>query len=115
MFAGWRELATHFKVDPSIMDSLEPPRDMEVHSPTTKVIDWLTAARPDTTVNDVAKALKKIKRFDALKILRSYFDFGEFVPSRIHQINSLNTLFCGLTQIDAAAFKFLQVFIMHKK
>ncbi|XP_031558097.1 uncharacterized protein LOC116294606, partial [Actinia tenebrosa] len=71
---GWRQLGNYFNVDSSIMDVLEPPKDKEVHSPTAKVISWLTAARPSTTIDDVAKALEKIKRYDALKILRSHFN-----------------------------------------
>ena len=71
---GWRRLASHLIADqhiddPDIISKLEPPRQHEIHSPTKKVIEWLTANKPDVTIDELIAKCVEINRNDAVDIL----------------------------------------------
>ena len=42
-------------------------------SPTKEVLEWVAARSPETTLSDVAKALDKIQRNDAIQIISRHF------------------------------------------
>ena len=68
---SWLQLAYHLGISHDVyreFDRTEPRK-----SPTTKVLQWLTARSPDITLIDVAKALNKIQRNDAIQIITEQF------------------------------------------
>ena len=68
---SWRQLADYLEIPHDKyrdFDRTEPRK-----SPTTEVLQWLTAQSPDITLIDVVKALNKIQRNDAIQIIRKEF------------------------------------------
>ena len=81
---GWRGLASRFLFDqyiddPDIISKLEPPRQHEIHSPTKKIIKWLTANKPEVTFNELFQKCREIGRNDAAKILSKHYNVGKYV------------------------------------
>lgn len=68
---SWRQLADYLGIPHDKyrdFDRREPRK-----SPTTEVLQWLTAQSPDIPLIDVVKALNKIQRNDAIQIIRKEF------------------------------------------
>ena len=68
---SWRTLADYLGIPHDKyrdFDRTEPRK-----SPTTEVLQWLTAKSPYITLIDVVKALGKIQRNDAIQIIREQF------------------------------------------
>ena len=76
---GWRVLARHLIDDQHIDDpsdiisKLEPPRQREIHSPTKKIIEWLSANKPDVTIDELITKCEEVGRTDAVKILIGHY------------------------------------------
>ncbi|XP_020912636.1 uncharacterized protein LOC110250379 [Exaiptasia diaphana] len=75
---GWRVLARrliadHYIDDPDIISELEPPHQHEIHSSTKKIIEWLSANKPDVTIGELIAKCGEINRKDAVEILTRYF------------------------------------------
>ena len=68
---NWRNLAFKLKI-PAEEISGESTWQ-KGRSPTKKVMEWVAARFPDTTLKDVVKALDKIQRNDAIQIITKHF------------------------------------------
>ena len=68
---SWRQLAHQLGIPHDAyreFDRTEPRK-----SPTTEILQWLTAQYPDITLIDVVKALDKVQRNDAIQIITEQF------------------------------------------
>ena len=68
---SWRQLADHLKISHDVYQEFD--KTVPRKSPTTEVLQWLTAQSPDITLIDVVKALDKIQRNDAIQIIAKQF------------------------------------------
>ena len=68
----WRHLASMLHVPLDVCHAFGRLGSKD-KSPTKEIMQWLVARFPDTTLNDVLKALNKIQRYDAIHIITSQF------------------------------------------
>ncbi|XP_020902243.2 uncharacterized protein LOC110240770 [Exaiptasia diaphana] len=75
---GWKGLASHLIADqyiddPDIISKLEPPQRHEIHSPTKKIIEWLSANKLDVSIGELIAKCEEVGRNDAVKILIGHY------------------------------------------
>ena len=68
---NWRNLAYAFTVPREIYKDFNPEKPK---SPTKELFDWIFADRTQLTVGELCSALKSIRRNDAVRDLRNYFE-----------------------------------------
>ena len=69
----WKHFAYHLGIPQEIYSSYDPKKP---HSPTTILLDWLTASNPDYTVTELCGALHSIDRNDVIELIKSTLEPG---------------------------------------
>ncbi|XP_022099393.1 uncharacterized protein LOC110983960 isoform X2 [Acanthaster planci] len=68
--SDWRDLASHFGVPPELINYWKGMMSGQGNfSPTDSLIEWLKSKPQPVTVDDLKAALRKIERFDVLRVL----------------------------------------------
>ena len=71
---NWKNLASKLEIPPDVIREFEGmSKGKEKMSPTIEVMKWVAAKFPGTTLIDVVKALDRIQRNDAIKIITEQF------------------------------------------
>ena len=65
--AGWRSLAKAWDIPATTLETFEPERQ----SPTSALFEFLSATRPDMTVEHLCDVLKAIGRNDVVSLFRN--------------------------------------------
>ena len=66
---NWRHLAYKLEVPSDVLQEFSGESTAK-RSPTKEIIQWLGGRFPDKTLSDLVQALEKIKRNDAIQIIR---------------------------------------------
>lgn len=69
---NWRNLAYHLEIPSDLYQEFDESSGRRT-SPTKEVMRWLTVRSPEMTLIDIVKALDKIRRNDAIKIVTETF------------------------------------------
>ena len=71
---NWKNLAFKLEIPPEVIRECEEmSKGKEGMSPTIEVMKWVAAKFPGTTLIDAVKALDRIQRNDAIKIITEQF------------------------------------------
>ena len=69
---NWRNLAHLLKIPSDLYQEFDETSERRT-SPTRELMRWLTVRSPEMTLIDIVKALDKIRRNDAIKIVTEEF------------------------------------------
>ena len=69
---SWRKLAYRLEIPSDLYREFDESSGRRT-SPTKEVMRWLTVRSPEMTLIDIVKALDKIQRNDAIKIITEKF------------------------------------------